>query len=73
MLKPIKNAFISDPTRTGLLLFLFVFWIQKVLNLAMVTYQSELFFTLLSEAWILFMAIFGFIFISIVFQFTRGK
>jgi len=73
MLKPIKNAFISSPTKTGLLIFLFAFWIQKVLNLSTVTYQSELFFTQLAEAWIIFVAFFSIIFLSIVFEFTRRK
>ena len=73
MLKPIKNAFISSPTKTGLLIFLFTFWIQKVLNLSTVTYQSELFFTQLAEAWIIFVAFFSIIFVSIVFEFTRRK
>ena len=73
MLKPIKNAFISSPTKTGLLIFLFAFWIQKVLNLSTVTYQSELFFTQLAEAWIIFVAFFSIIFVSIVFEFTRRK
>jgi len=56
-----------------LLIFLFAFWIQKVLNLSTVTYQSELFFTQLAEAWIIFVAFFSIIFLSIVFEFTRRK